>query len=77
MRGAAFVAAGLSMKETTAFAEKIWRIQSVLLTTTDDVVMLKDFGADIAARTGGSLPIEVLPDGAVVGPRDIMDALDA
>ena len=46
-------------------------------TTTDDVVMLKDFGADIAALTGGSLTIEVLPDGAVVGPRDIMDALDA
>ena len=77
MRGAAFVAAGLSMKETTAFAEKIWRIQSVLLTTTDDVVMLKDFGADIAALTGGSLTIEVLPDGAVVEPSDIMDAVDA
>lgn len=77
MRGAAFVAAGLSMTATAAFAEKILRIHSVLPATADEVVMLKDFGADIAALTGGSLTIEVLPAGAVVGPRDIMDAVDA
>ena len=69
--------AGLSMMATTAFAEKILRIHSVLPATADEVVMLKDFGADIAALTGGSLTIEVLPAGAVVGPRDIMDAVDA
>ena len=39
--------------------------------------MLKAFGDDVAALTGGSLKIEVLPAGAVVGPRDIMDAVDA
>ena len=27
--------------------------------------------------TGGSLKLEVLPAGAIVGPRDIMDAVDA
>ena len=65
------------MTATAAFAEKILRIQSVLPTTADEVVMLKDFGADVAALTGGSLTIEVLPSGAVVGPRDITDAVDA
>ena len=39
--------------------------------------MLRGFGADVAALTDGSLPIEVLPAGAVLGPRDIMDTLDA
>ena len=40
MRRAAFVAAGLSMTATAAFAEKILRIQSVVPTTADGVVML-------------------------------------
>ena len=62
------------MKTKSAFVKKILRIQSVLPTTADEVVMLNDFGADVAALTGGSLTIEVLPAGAVVGPRDIMDA---
>ena len=65
------------MTAMAAFAKKILRIQSVLPTTADEVVMLKDFGADVAALTGGSSTIEVLPAGAVVGPRDIMDAVDA
>ena len=39
--------------------------------------MLRHFGTDVAARKDGSLPIEVLPAGAVVGPKDIMDTVDA
>ena len=39
--------------------------------------MLRHFGNDVAALTDGSLPIEVLPAGAVVGPKDIMDTVDA
>ena len=70
-------AVGLSLMASAAFAEKVLRIQSVLPTTADEVVMLKAFGDDVAALTGGSLTIEVLPAGAVVGPRDIMDAVDA
>lgn len=70
-------AIALSMLATTAMAEKVLRIQSVLPNTADEVFMLNEFGADVAALTGGSLTIEVLPAGAVVGPRDIMDAVDA
>ena len=77
LKGAALTAAGLSITASAAFAEKVLRIQSVLPNTADEVVMLKDFGADVAALTNGSLVIEVLPAGAVVGPRDIIDAVDA
>jgi len=70
-------AVALSLMASTALAEKVLRIQSVLPATADEVFMLNEFGKDVAALTGGSLTIEVLPAGAVVGPRDIMDAVDA
>ncbi len=71
-------AAALTLMASSAMAaDKVLRIQSVLPTSADEVVMLKEFGKDVAALTNGSLTIEVLPAGAVVGPRDIMDAVDA
>lgn len=70
-------AAVLALMATSAMAEKVLRIQSVLPNTADEVFMLNEFGKDVAALTNGSLTIEVLPAGAVVGPRDIMDAVDA
>lgn len=70
-------AAALALMASSAMAEKVLRIQSVLPNTADEVFMLNEFGKDVAALTGGSLKIEVLPAGAVVGPRDIMDAVDA
>ena len=45
MRRAALVAAGLSMTATAAIAENILHIQSILLSTVYEEVMLKDFGA--------------------------------
>lgn len=77
LTGVAATALGLSLMASSALAEKTIRIQSVLPTTADEVVMLKAFGDDVASLTNGSLKIEVLPAGAVVGPRDIMDAVDA
>ncbi|MEM6619240.1 MAG: TRAP transporter substrate-binding protein [Pseudomonadota bacterium] len=62
---------------SSAFAEKVLRIQSVLPASADEVVMLKEFGNDVAALTGGSLTIEVLPAGSVVGVRETLDAVDA
>ncbi len=70
-------AAVLAITTSAAFAEKVLRIQSVLPSTADEVFMLEEFGRDVAALTGGSLTIEVLPAGAIVGPRDILDAVDA
>lgn len=74
------VAAGatvIALMASSAMAEKVLRVQSVLGTSTDEVSMLIEFGKDVAALTDGSLKIEVLPAGAVVGPRDVMDAVDA
>ncbi len=74
---AACAAALAIMASPAIAAKKVLRIQSVLPNTADEVVMLKEFGNDVAALTNGSLKIEVLPAGAVVGPRDIIDAVDA
>ena len=79
VKTAAITAVALSFAPA-AFAgghSKVLRIQSVLSDKADEVKMLKDFGKDVTALTGGSLVIEVLPAGAVVGSRDVMDAVDA
>ncbi len=68
----AVMAVGTAFAQTTTI-----RVQSVLPNTADEVVMLEAFAQDVSDLTGGSLQIEVLPAGAVVGPRDIMDAVDA
>jgi len=73
--GIAATAVGLSMMASAAFAQKVLRIQSVLPTTADEVVMLEAFGDDVAALTNGSLTIEVLPAGAVVGPRRLTSSV--
>ena len=78
LKYAAGCAAALALMASPAMAaDKVLRIQSLLPTSADEVVMLKEFGKDVAALTGGSLTVEVLPAGAVVGPRDIIDAVDA
>ena len=46
---------------------KVIRIQSVLSDNSDELKMVKAFGEDVAALTDGSLTIEVLPAGAIVG----------
>ena len=70
-------AAALAMIASAATAETVIRIQSVLGNSTDEVRMVESFATDVADLTGGSVKIEVLPAGAVVGPRDIIDAVDA
>ena len=70
-------AAAIAMIASAATAETVIRIQSVLGNSTDEVRMVESFAADVADLTGGSVKIEVLPAGAVVGPRDIIDAVDA
>ena len=75
--GAAAIGVGAAMIASAATAETVIRIQSVLGNSTDEVRMVESFAADVAALTDGSVKIEILPAGAVVGPRDIMDAVDA
>ena len=56
---------------TAAIAEPVnIRIQSVISAKSDEVVMLKNFAADVLALTADDpVTIEVLPAGAVVGDR--------
>ena len=59
---AAITLAGLAFAPV-AFADghtKVLRIQSVLPTTGDEIKMVRDFGEDVYALTGGSLKLEVL-----------------
>ena len=59
-----------------AAAETRIRVQSVIPTKADEVVMLNAFGEDVKALTNGEVVIEVLPAGAVVGVRETLDAVD-
>ncbi len=74
---AAAVAVGLATFATAAAAEVTIRVQSVIPATADEVVMLKEFAADVEALTGGEVKFEVLPAGAVVGVRETLDAVDS
>jgi len=77
-RAGAFLAA-LVLVPTLALAQgktvKI-RVQSVIPTSADEVTMLKDFAADVAALTNNTVTFEVLPAGAVVAVNDTLDAVD-
>ena len=52
------------------------RVQSVIPSSADEVVMLKQFGDDVSALTNGTVTFEVLPAGAVVPVAETLDAVD-
>jgi len=55
---------GLSLIAShSALAETVIKVQSVLPTKSDEIVMVKDFAANVAALTNGEVKIEVLPVG--------------
>ena len=67
---------GAVITASVSMAETVIRIQSVLATSSDEVRMVENFAADVAALTEGSAKIEILPAGAVVGPLDFLDAVE-
>ena len=71
---ATLVASGLALAQAPKTV-KI-RVQSVIPTTADEVTMLKEFAADVAALTSNTVTFEVLPAGAVVAVNDTLDAVD-
>ena len=73
LAGAVMIA---SLAGTQAAAETRIRVQSVIPSKADEVVMLNAFGEDVKALTNGEVVIEVLPAGAVVGVRETLDAVD-
>ena len=66
----AMTAASVSANEVTI------RVQSVIPAQADEVFMLNEFAADVAALTNNELKIVVLPAGAVVGVAETLDAVD-
>jgi TRAP-type mannitol/chloroaromatic compound transport system substrate-binding protein len=52
------------------------RVQSVIPTSADEVTMLREFTADVAALTNNTVTFEILPAGAVVPVNDTLDAVD-
>ena len=76
-RTAAAAAVGVAMMAQASFAETVIRVQSVIPSSADEIVMLKDFAEDVRALTDGGVVIEVLPAGAVVGVQETLDAVDA
>ena len=52
------------------------KVQSVLSTKADEVTMLKDFADNVSALTNGTVKIEVLPGGSVVGNSELIAAVD-
>jgi len=52
------------------------RVQSVIPTSADEVTMLKEFTADVAALTNNTVTFEILPAGALVPVNDTLDAVD-
>lgn len=69
--GVVMGAQALNAKEVTI------RIQSVISTKADEVVILKDFAKDVSDLTNGEVKFEVLPAGAVVGVKETLDAVDS
>jgi TRAP-type mannitol/chloroaromatic compound transport system substrate-binding protein len=72
---AIFVAVAIAPSIAEAKKVKI-RIQSVIPSKADEVVMLKDWGNNVTALTNGEVTIEVLPAGAVVGVKETLEAVD-
>lgn len=75
--GVAATAVGLCMVASAALAETTIRVQSVIPSSADEIVMLTDFANDVKELTSGEVIIEILPAGAVVGVQETLDAVDA
>ena len=76
-KATAATAVGVAMMAGAAFAETVIRVQSVIPSSADEVVMLQSFADDVEALTGGEVKFEILPAGAVVGVQETLDAVDA
>lgn len=73
---AAFLTAALLMMTSTAQAKTVIRVQAAVPAKGDEITMFKDFAANVSALTEGEVEFQVLPAGAVVGVKEILDAVD-
>jgi len=76
--GLCALALGIALAPGTASAQQSFkmRLQTAVPAAADEFKMLQKFSQRVDAMTGGRLKIDVLPDGAVVGAFEILDAVD-
>src|SRR5919202_93501 len=72
---AVFIAAAMLMTSASAQVSRM-RLQTAVPSAADEFKMLQKFAQRVDAMTNGRLKVEVLPDGAVVGAFEILDAVD-
>lgn len=70
-------AVGLAMTASAALAQTTIRVQSVIPSSADEIVMLQSFADDVSELTEGEVIIEILPAGSVVGVQETLDAVDS
>ncbi len=71
------ITAGIAMLAcSTVFAEVKIRVQSATPIKADENIMLQEFADNVAKLTDNEVQIEILPAGAIVGVRDIVQAVD-
>jgi TRAP-type mannitol/chloroaromatic compound transport system substrate-binding protein len=70
------LAAMLAAPTEVAAQGQRMRMQTAVPAAADEFKMLQKFSRRVEAMTNGRLRFEVLPDGAVVGAFEIMDAVD-
>ncbi len=77
LTGLCIAAVGAAFAPLEAAAQSArMRIQSAIPSSGEDFKMLVRLSQKVDAMTNGRLKIEVLPDGAVVGATEILDAVD-
>ena len=74
--GAGIVALTVAPSDALAQQSFKMRLQTAVTGSADEFKMLQKFAQRVDAMTGGRLKIELLPDGAVVGAFEILDAVD-
>jgi TRAP-type mannitol/chloroaromatic compound transport system substrate-binding protein len=74
--GCSVAVATVAPRDASAQQSFKMRLQTAVPAAADEYKMLQKFSQRVDAMTGGRLKIEVLPDGAVVGAFEILDAVD-
>jgi TRAP-type mannitol/chloroaromatic compound transport system substrate-binding protein len=78
LKSFALLALALALSPSPAWSQQSarMRLQTAVPAAADEFKMLQKFAQRVDAMTNGRLKIEVLPDGAVVGAFEILDAVD-
>ncbi len=66
----------LLLAGTLAYSSVDIKIQSVIPSKADEIVMLKDFAKNVSDLTDGEVQFTVLPANAVVGNKQVIEAVD-